>query len=180
MRLSVAFRHVLTVGTICLLTTACGGGPNRADLARQYYQEIKALRPYGSGETGYGLAPACSPGGCALAQREYHAQLHAIQARYGITTSVYNGALEAYAEAAAERVDRGEYTLLQADSAIQRVRAQILSEIQRLQALKRQADVAESASFWQRLYIQEQLFEGPRTIRCTTDYYRASATTRCY
>jgi hypothetical protein len=136
---------------------SCASDPGRPTGRAAYHQELKTLRPQGSGETGYGLAN-CTPGACLEAQRGYHAAIRTIQDRYGFPYDTYTGALFAHAEAMAEQVDRGEVSPAQADAFIQDVRVRLNAERQRLDSLERQ----------ERATQQRRTQPPRRPLRCET------------
>jgi hypothetical protein len=118
---------LITFVVLCFVTADAIAQDRTAEL----FADIRALRPEGFGRSNYGLASSCRPGGCAEAQRVYHARIRQILSNYGVTGETGFDRLFPYAESLAARVDQGGLTPEKADALIQQFRADLNAEAER-------------------------------------------------
>ncbi len=156
-------------------------GCSTAKVNLAFFTEVKALRPDGSGITNYGLATTCRPGSCLSAQRAYHTEFLAINAKYGnpVSPLALNN-LFPYAEAVAGRIDANEISLPAGETMIQEMRVHVNQELAKLSAMQAQADAARWSAFWQSQAVQQQTLNLMRPIQCTTMMAGQLARTTCH
>jgi hypothetical protein len=166
----------IVFGAVLVALSGCAAKVDPA-----FYTDIKALRPEGSGISNYGLATDCRPGNCVAAQRSYHAQFLAINAKYRdpVSPLALNN-LFPFAEAVAGRIDANEISVPAGEVMIQDMRVRVNQELNKLRAMQAQADAARWSAFWQSQALQQQTLNLMRPIQCTTMMAGQLATTTCH
>lgn len=133
-------------------------------------------------------------GGVLRKERECQRLLRPVADKYGHRPDVFAQSVLAYRLAVAERVDRNEITMTQAEYLVKEYQRRVMMEREQMLNTRRQVDAAgraadaarEQAEATQRAaeatwqLLQQQGVQRAQPIRCTTQYSGNIAYTNCH